>query len=151
MRFRYTGAGWLAPLLVLASLVIAVVVAAVVAPDDFPGAAAGLVIAAVLLILAPVVWLVGWLLNSERTPQGRVWHNRHTYNGTPLQFASWILPVFALVAVSIVVGASTVPVVGVLVFLAGGTIGVMAVVRRARRLGVTRRHRRAANARPDRR
>jgi len=151
MRFRSTGAGWLAPVLILVSLALAVVVAYVVAPDHFPSAAAGLVMAAVLLIMAPLVWLVGWLLNSERTPQGRVWHNRHTYDGTPLQFASWILPVFGLIAVSVVVGASTVPVVGVLVFLAGGTIGVMTVVRRARRLGVTRRHRRAANARPGRR
>src|SRR5262245_1661240 len=147
MRFRYTGAGCLAPLLVLASVGLAVAAAAIVAPDHFPSRAAGLVIAVALVVLTPVLWLFGRMLNSERTPEGRAWHNRHTYSGAPLQFVAGVLPVFALFAVSWVVGASTIPALGWITFLVGGTLGVMAVSRWARRLRRAAR----ASARPGRR
>src|SRR5215831_10933667 len=139
MRSQYTGAGCLAPLMLLASVVLAVVAAYLVAPDHFPGPAAGLVIAAVLLVMTPVVYFVGWTLNSKRGPEGRVWHNRHTYEGTPVQFASWVLPVLALIAASVVVGAVTTPALGVVAFLVGGYFGVRAVFRRARKMGVSTR------------
>ncbi|HEY7069564.1 MAG TPA: hypothetical protein VH479_05605 [Acidimicrobiales bacterium] len=81
-------------------------------PDDFPSPAAGVVIAAVLLLTAPVHWWIGRALNSTMTPQGRVWHDRHTYFGAPIEKGVWVNVGFALIAVSIAAGAATSPIVG---------------------------------------
>jgi hypothetical protein len=95
------------------------------------------VVAATLLATAPRHWLVGAALNSEQTPHGRVWQDRHTIYGVPMQRAAGVRVAFALVAVAIVVGAATTPILGwavvVLVPIAGFvTVGLRAERRRMR-------------------
>jgi hypothetical protein len=91
---------------------LGVVVAGNLFPDAFPSPAAGVVIAAVLLVTAPVHWWIGRALNSTVTPQGRVWHDSHTYFGAPIQKGVGVNIAFALIAVSIAAGAATSPIVG---------------------------------------
>ena len=112
MVIRFTGAGCLAPLIAIGCVFLGVAVAGNLFPDAFPSPAAGVVIAAVLLVTAPVHWWIGRALNSTVTPQGRVWHDSHTYFGAPIQKGVGVNIAFALIAVSIAAGAATSPIVG---------------------------------------
>jgi hypothetical protein len=136
---RFSGAGWLSLLIIFASLILGVCLGGMLFGGDGPGPAAGLVVAATLLATAPLHWRIGAALNSVQTPQGRVWHDRHTLYGAPMQRAAGAHVAFALIAVAIVVGATTSPLVGwavvVLVPIAGAVVvGVRAERRRVRAL-----------------
>jgi len=128
--YRFTGAGCLSPLIAVGCVFAGLAVAGTLFPDDFPSPAAGVVIAAVLLVTAPIHWWVGRALNSTVTPQGRVWHDRHTYFGLPIQKGVGVNVAFALIAVSIAAGAATSPIVGWVILV--GTPVVAVVVRASR-------------------
>src|SRR4029450_11711086 len=109
---RFTGAGCLAPLIAIGCVFLGAAVAGNLFPDAFPSPAAGVVIAAVLLVTAPVHWWIGRALNSTVTPQGRVWHDSHTYFGAPIQKGAGVNTPSPLTAVSTPAGGATSPIVG---------------------------------------
>jgi hypothetical protein len=81
--------------------------------------------AGVLALLVPIHWLLGWALNSKRTPSGRHWHNQHTFEDMPIQYMSIPQMVFALMFAAGGLGLLTSALYGWL--LLGGGLVVMAV------------------------
>ena len=112
---RWTGLGCLMPLLVIAILFAGVGAGwALTGGDDIR--AATLAGAGVMVLLAPLHWLLGLALNSERTPSGRRWHDRHTYFNQPVQYGLGPQLVFALILGSVALGRLTSPLYGWLLF-----------------------------------
>ncbi|HEY9524490.1 MAG TPA: hypothetical protein VIR33_14715, partial [Thermopolyspora sp.] len=103
------------PLLVIAILFAGVGAGwALTGGDDIR--AATLAGAGVMVLLAPLHWLLGLALNSERTPSGRRWHDRHTYFNQPVQYGLGPQLVFALILGSVALGRLTSPLYGWLLF-----------------------------------
>lgn len=61
-----------------------------------------------VVVTAPL----GWLLNSGRTPQGRLWHDRHTLYGLPLQYCGVVYAIPALIFSSLALGRGWHPIAG---------------------------------------
>lgn len=114
LYMRWTGLGWLTPVLVITWFFGGIMVITRVAPVELP---LGLVVAAAMTAGGISQWLLGFMLNSTKTPHGRVWHDRHTYFDIPLQYGPIIYAVFALIGVSVTVGTHTSPGLGWLVFI----------------------------------
>lgn len=111
---RWTGHGWLVPVLFVLTLFLA----GVIDPAGGPGAAV------VTLLGGTLHWWVGRSFNSEGTPHGRVWHNAHTFFGAPFQRGVVLYILAALVMVAVYVGQRSSPAFGWAVF-AGAPIGVL--------------------------
>lgn len=112
---RWTGHGYLMPL-----LVIVIGIAGLRAGHPLAGRddvwVSSLVMAGVMVLLAPLHWLLGLALNSERTPSGRRWHDRHTIYDVPLQYGFHLQLVVAWILVSVALGQVTFPLYGWLLF-----------------------------------
>jgi hypothetical protein len=112
---RWTGLGCLMPALAIA-IIFAGVGAGVALTGGDDVQSAILVGAGVMVLLAPLHWLLGLALNSERTPSGRRWHDRHTYFDQPVQYGFGPQLVLALILGSIALGQLTSPLYGWLLF-----------------------------------
>lgn len=126
---RWTGLGWLAPVLFVLTLCGGSTIVGSAAPDGFPVPGS---VALATLLGGAAHWLVGRSLNSTVTPQGRVWHDRHTYFEAPFQRAAGLYLLVALVATAVAVGQLSSPAVGWAVFL-GLPVAGLIVWRRRRR------------------
>lgn len=125
MMVRWTGLGWLGLLpmvpafagsLWLLSLVDASMAARV--------ALFGLIFVGLsVLVTAPL----GWLLNSARTAQGRVWHDRHSLYNIPLQHVGAVYATPAVVLVSLGLGRGWHPIVG-WTFFAVSSVAVLTLI-----------------------
>src|SRR5690606_37386912 len=79
LRMRWTGVGFVTPLLLLLTIFVAVLTAVRVGE----GVGARFAVAAVFLAGAALHRAFAWAVNSEVTPEGRIWHELHTYGGVP--------------------------------------------------------------------
>jgi hypothetical protein len=134
MHIRFTGAGWLGLVLPVLAFVAGGIAVTGLGLDLSP--AAGGVFIVALLVGGAVQWLVGRGLNSVRTAEGRIWHDRHTLQDAPLQRAAGFYVVAAFVIGCVVLGAATSPIIGVAVFVAASGLGLTAFIHRLRQLGV---------------
>jgi hypothetical protein len=133
MFFSYTRWGWVTPfmcaLFVLGGLVLGFRI------TGEPGWAT-LIGAAVLVVTCGLHYLLGLAANSTVTPEGRVWHDRSTVSGVPMQVMGIIVNlVFALLLVAIALGHWTTGAVGVLFFLVVAVGAAVFAVRGMRRAG----------------
>jgi membrane protein YqaA with SNARE-associated domain len=116
LRMRWTGLGCLSVVLLVVTLVLAGGAAAAVGPGG--QTEGGLAIVAVLVGGGAVNWLLGRLLNSERTPDGsRLRTDQHTLMDTPMEHTSVGFLVLALIILASVVGRTVSPVLGWLTFV----------------------------------
>ncbi|MFE2288002.1 hypothetical protein ACFXDJ_28025 [Streptomyces sp. NPDC059443] len=84
------GWGFLSVILCLfLPLFLVVGVRRLVGEENLKGFAFGALGVAAFLVGAVVNYFVGRELNSLRTPQGRVWHEYHQFQGAPMQDSSW--------------------------------------------------------------
>jgi len=112
----WTGLGFLTYLLSFV-IVVAGVYAGLYGGGTLGGSGGGfsaelLVIAGLSVLLAPLHWLLGWVLNSKRTPSGRQWHDRHTFSYTPMQYGFVPQLGIALIFGSVALGYLTSPLYG---------------------------------------
>jgi hypothetical protein len=127
---RWTGVGWLAPVLFVLACFGGGPLVDALTPDGFPVLGS---VAIAMLLGAVVHWALARALNSTSTPPGRVWHDTHTYFGAPLQQAVGLYLLVALVAGSVAVGEHRSPAVGWATFL-GLPVAVLLVRPLARRV-----------------
>jgi len=92
LRFEYTGRGLMTLWFVIFAVPISFGVGMLA--SGYSTAGALIVGSLCFAFLAQIHGFIARGLNSERTPHGRVWHNRHTLNGAPIQNITWVL-VFA--------------------------------------------------------
>jgi hypothetical protein len=122
---RWTGFGWMLPVLVIVFFFVGAGVGVILTRgDNIP---AGILVGAglMMVLLAPLHLLLGLALNSERTPSGRRWHNRHTYFNAPMQYGFGAQLVLALIIGAVALGQLTSPLYGWLLF---GGIPVVGLV-----------------------
>jgi len=84
-----------------------------------------LVEAGLMVLLAPLHLLLGLALNSERTPSGCRWHNRHTYFNAPMQYMFGAQLVLALIIGAVALGQLTSPLYGWLLFGGVPVVGLV--------------------------
>ncbi|GII42026.1 hypothetical protein [Planotetraspora phitsanulokensis] len=133
---RWTGFGCLSPLLLIALFFGGVGAGwALTGGDDIQ--VAFLTGAGLMVLLAPLHWLLGLALNSKRTPSGRRWHDEHTYFDQPVQYGFVPQLVFALIIGSIALGQLTSPLYGWLMFVGVPVAALVAygLLDKERRLG----------------
>ncbi|GIJ26273.1 hypothetical protein Vqi01_14350 [Micromonospora qiuiae] len=125
MIVRWTGLGWLGLLPVVPAFagslwLLSLVDASMEARVALFGP---IFVGLSVLVTAPL----GWLLNSTRTPQGRVWHDRHTLYNLPLQYVGAVYAIPALILVSLGLGRGWHPIAG-WVFFAISAVAVMTLI-----------------------
>ncbi|HEU4426726.1 MAG TPA: hypothetical protein VFR67_29685 [Pilimelia sp.] len=119
MIWRWTGAGWLSPVFIIASFLIGAFVGnSVGAGFEGKATTSALVVSGVVAALAPVHWWIGRALNSRKEPDGRYWHDEHTFLGVPVQRVAFGQVVLALALGSFAVGRATSAWVGWAMFVA---------------------------------
>ncbi|HLZ81733.1 MAG TPA: hypothetical protein VKP04_08885 [Ktedonobacteraceae bacterium] len=116
---RWTGLGWLTPLLVLGSF-FGGIYGGILLTGKSNILAALFVGMGLMALLSPLHWLLGLALNSEMKLSGRVWHNRHTSFGNPIQYGFVTQLLIALTVESFMLGNLTSPLYGWLLF--GGSL-----------------------------
>jgi hypothetical protein len=114
LRFSYTGWGWVSVASVFAATLFSLIAGFAIGGSNF-----GWLVAAVIMLAAGGLHhLLARALNSTVTPQGRVWHNRHTLNRMPMQVSGSItFFAFALLGLAVAIGQWTYAFVGVLFFV----------------------------------
>lgn len=112
MYIKWTGHGYL-----MVVLIFAIILTSFYVGNTFTGSVSLLVTAGVMVLLTPLHLLLGWGLNSKRTPAGRLWNERHTCFGLPVQYGFIPQLVFALGIASIALGQLTSPLYGWLLFI----------------------------------
>ncbi|MDD9369290.1 MAG: hypothetical protein PV358_04185 [Acidimicrobiales bacterium] len=115
-RLRWTGLGWISPVLLVVTLIAGAGAAAAIGSHG--DAAAALAVAAVLVAGAAVTWALGRQLNREQTADGWVRTFQHTCMDTPMEHTSLGFVVFALIILATVIGRATSPLLGWLTFAA---------------------------------
>jgi hypothetical protein len=125
LRIRWTGLGCLSLLLFIVLLFVSLYIGYTLAGGD-PGsdpkvestfvAQVFLIGAGVLVLSGPLHWLLGWVLNTERTPSKRRWHNQHTLGNLPVQYMFSYNLVLALIFASLGLGLLTSALYGWLLF-----------------------------------
>ena len=111
-RMTWTGVGCVTPLLLVLTVNLAVLGALTVGE----GVGARLTFAAVFLAGAALHRAFAWAVNSKATPEGRVWTDRHTYGGVPVEKFTPVWVLVGLAALATVVAALTTTLVGWLAF-----------------------------------
>lgn len=112
LRMRWTGVGFVSPLLLLLTIFVAVLTAVRVGE----GVGARFAVAAVFLAGAALHRAFAWAVNSEVTPEGRIWHELHTYGGVPVEKVTPVWVLVGLAALAMVVAALTTTLIGWLAF-----------------------------------
>lgn len=130
---RFTGLGWLSLVLLAVSLGGSAVVAVTAA--DAGGPALG-IMALCLLAAAFVHRALARALNSTVTAEGRVWHDRHTLGGAPIQALTPVWVLLGLGCAAAEIGRHTSPVVGWVAFgvLVIASLAALALYREKRHL-----------------
>jgi hypothetical protein len=131
--WRWTGVGWLSPILIIASLVTGALVGSA-ASGGHEGTARSVSLfigLAVVLALAPVHWLVGRMVNSEPGPNGRVWFDQHTFANAPMQNIAFGQAWVAVALMSLGVGHVTSAWAGWAMF-GGAVVGALLLRHRGR-------------------
>src|SRR5579859_7355116 len=124
---RYTGLGWLTPVLII--IICLVCPFGAVALIGVHNALAGLLIGSgFIVLLSPIHWLLGFALNSEMKPSGRRWHNRHTAFGSPIQYGFVPQLLLALTIGSLALGKLTSPLYGWLLFASVPVVGLTGAI-----------------------
>src|SRR5690606_10738972 len=112
LRMRWTGVGFVTPLLLRLTIFVAVLTAVRVGE----GVGARFAVAAVFLAGAALHRAFAWAVNSEVTPEGRIWHELHTYGGVPVEKVTPVWVLVGLAALAMVVAALTTTLIGWLAF-----------------------------------
>jgi hypothetical protein len=101
IRFTYTGAGWLTPVMNVMAFFVGLLVA-----TRFTVSVAGVAscVAATYLVTAVVHSRLARALNSHAAEGGRIWHERHTVNGVPMEGWDFLPVVLALLCVPVILG-----------------------------------------------
>lgn len=138
-RFRYTGWGWVSLTSVVAATLISLIAGLGFGTEKFGEKFGWLAAGILMLVAAGLHHLLAMTLNSTVTPQGRVWHNRNTFTGMPMQL-SGTLPfvAFALIGVAVSIGEWTSALVG-LIFFVVAFVALLAVAFRLHGQGGLRR------------
>ena len=125
MMVRWTGLGWLGlvPMVPAFGVSLWLLSLVDVSMETRVGLFGPLFVGLSVLVTAPL----GSLLNSTRTPQGRLWHDRHTLYDLPLQYVGAVYAIPALVLVSLALGRGWHPVAG-WAFFAISSVAVISLI-----------------------
>jgi hypothetical protein len=135
MSFSYRGWGLLSPFALLVVVLVSLFAGFAIAGSTV---FSWLVMAAILLVAGGLHHLLAMSVNSDATPQGRVWHNRNTLNGLPIQYSGTVpFIAFALIGVAVAIGQWTTGLVGLGFFLVA-FVALMILGRRFYRQQVSR-------------
>jgi hypothetical protein len=126
------------PFLILGSILLSFVPAHLIHQgEDFKGTAYGIIYGISLAVTASLLHFgVGFLLNSERTQQGRQWRNKYEIGSIPVQFAGIPYALIGWAITSYNIGTATMAWVGWSVFVLGPILVavIVSTVRRRRRV-----------------
>lgn len=136
---RFTGLGWISPIMFILVLVGGGLAGVALAPYGVP---VGASVAIAMVVGGTAFGSIARALNSTRTADGRTWHDTHTYFGAPIHKGVGMYWLSAMIAVSIVAGNHTAAWVGWVVFgaaLVGALIAYSSYRSRRGLSGVTDR------------